>query len=100
MINLENINNDIKNLLNSGFTYDNCKQLAILYSIRDHINEPKMATKEPIKTITSNNTSDFLKAVNGKNTTAVWDIIDELMEAVKVLHPKMYNKVIEKLNEI
>ena len=44
--------------------------------------------------------SDFLKLVNGKNQSAVLPIIDELMEAVKILHPRMFNSVIDRISKI
>lgn len=44
--------------------------------------------------------SDFLKLVNGKDQSAVLPIIDELMEAVKILHPRMFNSVIDRISKI
>lgn len=39
-------------------------------------------------------------AVNGKPGDAVWKIMDELMDAVKMLHPRMYESVLKKLNDL
>ena len=44
--------------------------------------------------------SEFLAAVNGKCGDAVWRIMDELAEAVKVLHPRVYESVLKKLNDL
>lgn len=44
--------------------------------------------------------SEFLKAVNGKNTEAVWKIMDELMETVHILQPRVYDKVLHNINEL
>ena len=44
--------------------------------------------------------SEFLTAVNGKCGDAVWGIMDELAEAVKLLHPRVYESVLKKLNDI
>ena len=44
--------------------------------------------------------SEFLTAVNGKCGDAVWGIMDELAEAVKLLHPRVYESVLKKLNDL
>ena len=31
---------------------------------------------------------------------AVWEIMDELAEVVKLLHPRVYESVLKKLNDI
>lgn len=41
--------------------------------------------------------SEFLKAIHGKNTETVIAVMDELMDAVKTLHPKMYDAVMDKI---
>ena len=43
---------------------------------------------------------DLLKAVNEKNGVSVFAVMDELMEAVKVLHPRMYNSVMQKIQDL
>lgn len=43
--------------------------------------------------------SDFLKLVNGKNQENVFSIIDELMETIKILHPRMFNSVIDRISK-
>ena len=40
--------------------------------------------------------SEFLAAANGKCGDAVWRIMDELAEAVKLLHPRVYESVLKK----
>lgn len=50
--------------------------------------------------INVNGDSEFLKLVNGKDQSAVLPIIDELMEAVKILHPRMFNSVIDRISKI
>ena len=44
--------------------------------------------------------SEFLAAANGKCGDAVWRIMDELAETVKMLHPRVYESVIRKLNDL
>ena len=45
-------------------------------------------------------TTDFLKAVEGKNSVKVFGIIDELMDVIKVTNGRLYNSVMWKIDEI
>ena len=44
--------------------------------------------------------SEFLKAVNGRKAERVWTLINELVEAVKILHPRMYTTFIDKVQDL
>ncbi len=44
--------------------------------------------------------SEFLKAVDGRKADKVWKLIDELVEAVKILHPRMYTTFIDKAQDL
>ena len=44
--------------------------------------------------------SEFLKAVDGRKADRVWKLIDELVEAVKILHPRMYTTFIDKVQDL
>lgn len=44
--------------------------------------------------------SEFLKAVDGRKAERVWKLIDELVEAVKILHPRMYFTFIDKIQDL
>lgn len=41
--------------------------------------------------------TEFSNAVKGRTADEIMPIIDELMSAVKVLHPRLYNGVMNKL---
>lgn len=79
-------------------------KLAGLYIVRDHImgQEPEYersysqmsAEKEPLSMYEE---SEFLQAVYGKDSVAVWCIIDELMEFLKIVNFKVYSSVIRKI---
>lgn len=80
-----------------------CK-LADFYIIYDHLfgtpqteNRPQ---KQIEKVLETNGDSDFLQAVNGKNAEKVLVIIDELLQATKALHPRMYDRILDKIQEI
>lgn len=44
--------------------------------------------------------SEFLKAVEGRKADKVWKLIDELVEAVKILHPRIYTTFIDKVQDL
>ena len=50
--------------------------------------------------IQTNGDSEFLKAVDGRRADKVWKLIDELVEAVKILHRRMYTTFIDKAQDL
>ena len=44
--------------------------------------------------------SEFLRAVDGRKADNAWKLIDELVEAVKILHPRMYTTFIDKVQDL
>ena len=80
--------------------------LADLFIIYDHLfGEPisngySYDNKIETSTIEIYGDTEFMQAVNGKSTQNVMDVLSELMEATKTLHPRMYDRVIEKLRDI
>ena len=92
--------------------------LADLIIIQDYLfGEPTRATETPqipypmqsysappeeqVETIVeTNGDSEFLKAVDGRKAERVWKLMDELVEAVKILHPRMYSTFIDKIQDL
>ena len=50
--------------------------------------------------IQTNGDSEFRKAVDGRKADKAWKLIDELVEAVKILHPRMYTTFIDKVQDL
>ena len=44
--------------------------------------------------------SEFLKAVNDKKADRAWRLMNELVEAVRILHPNMYTSFIDKVLDL
>ena len=96
MISIDELNKTILDLeTNRDTTYATCERLAWLYIVRDHLMQK--TSKEPLVLAGE---SEFLMAVNGKCGDAVWGIMDELAETVKMLHPRVYESVMRKLNDL
>ena len=50
--------------------------------------------------VETNGDSEFLKAIDGRKAERVWPLINELVEAVKILHPRMYTTFIDKVQDL
>jgi hypothetical protein len=79
--------------------------LADLFIIYDHLfGKPDLSgysyDYNPENTIYTNGGTEFLQIVNGKDTEKVLSIMDELMEATKTLHPRMYDGVLQRIYDI
>lgn len=86
--------------------YHKCEKLATYYTLLAHLYpEPEPAVIEgysfdshPAGTVGCFGTSDFLTAMSGKDEQVAWELMDELMQALSVLNPRLHESVMSKLN--
>ena len=96
----------IKDLEKAPQTFQDIQKLATFYSIYDHLYGYSFATEQPVKEpvkqtiIEYYGDSEFLTSVEGKDAELVFEVLDELMDAVKVLQPRLYNATIQRLKEV
>ena len=95
MLNLEEIDKTILDLEKHDTTYSTCERLAWLYIVRDHLAQQRK--HDPLNV---SGDSDFLLAVNGKDGSAAWNIMDVLMDTLKAAYPKAYDSVMRKMMEL
>ena len=50
--------------------------------------------------VETNGDSEFLKVVNGRKADRAWRLMNELVEAVRILHPNMYTSFIDKVLDL
>lgn len=94
----------------SSHSYDACAKLATFYTILDKVygdsqhTEPVSAySAKPRIEVTTEEVvvdvgdSEFLEAVQGMNAQDAWLLMDELMETLKVVNPRLYSGVIRQL---
>lgn len=98
MINLSEIENTILDLEQRDTTYSVCERLAWLYIVRDHLSAPVTRTAAERELTEQYSGSDFLQAASGKPVDHVLRVIDEHMEAIRIIYPKEYDAIIQKLN--
>ena len=103
MINRNELIRTIEELENSPQSYQNCEKLATFYTIYDHLYkqpDPEPYARASHETIIGQyGDSEFLQAVEGTEASEAWAIINELMEILKRLQPKIYESVLNRLKK-
>lgn len=100
MISLDEIELEIKDLEARGdTTYSLCERLAWLYIVRDHIRDGSTG----VSALSGNRTgkltgSEFLEACSHLDFAELMEIINEHMDAIRVVCPKEYDRVISCLH--
>ena len=79
----------------------NCEKLAAIYTVMDHLN-PNFGysydnSEKTEATIGYYGDSEFLQAVQGRNEAETWRLIDELMDTLNIINPRLYNSVMRRL---
>ena len=117
MITEKEIEQAIKECLREPVTGNKRAVLADLIIIQDYLfGEPMQAQDAPQPTpmqsysappmeqveiyVETNGDSEFLKVVDGRKAERAWKLMDELVEAVKILHPRMYSTFIDKIQDL
>lgn len=90
MISMEEINGEIARLESQPTTMSVIEKLSCLYVVRDHLS----VTGDEIP----KGESEYYCACAGKSICEVMGVMDELMSALMVLHPRLYSAVLMKLN--
>lgn len=97
IVNLQEIEREILDLEKKDTTYAVCERLAWLYVVRDHL---KVEMVEEKKKAGHTGDSAFLMACEGVEIGALLKVMDQHMEAVRVIYPKEYSAVVEKIKGI
>lgn len=100
MINLETIEREISELEARETSYRLCERLSWLYIVRDHLYAKIYPQDGQAGLKSSLSGSDFLDAANGKPYEDVMQVVNEHMETIKMLYPKTYDGVVQRLREL
>ena len=90
MISIDEIDRTILECESRDTSFANCERLAWLYIVRDHISPKNVKYNSPMT-----GDSEFIRAA-AKSKNA-WEVINEHMMALKIVNPKAYNSVLQKL---
>lgn len=104
MVDENEVNRWIARLETEESSWTNYARLAVLYAIRDQQSGDKemalpmaySAAPSPASVETYGD-SDFLRAVSKVSQEKAWEIMDELMDSLKVVNERIYNNVMRKL---
>ena len=103
MLNRRELLNAINECESANDNFQNCQKLATLYILYDHLYadraEPEVERIQ-MQIVQTDKDSDFMSAINGKQVESVLDLVDELMQTIKILHPRLYDSALRKANEI
>lgn len=87
-------------------TSSTCIKLAAFYTIRDHL-YPKEIAEEPVfysrsagPVVEWSSDTEFGQFVADHNINDILPVMDELMDTIQVLYPRLYAGVIRKLDDI
>ena len=88
-------------------TIQNCEKLAAIYTVLDHLYNKEIplnrgySQDNKVETeIGSYGKSEFLSMISGKPSRDVWLLVDELVEALHVLNPRLLSNFLNKVNEL
>lgn len=93
MIDRSIIDDEISALESEDTTYETCEKLACLYTVRNEMRRQD-AEKKCMES------SDFLAASVGAPIMDLMKVMDEHMEAIKVMYPKEYDAVVSKIKSL
>lgn len=85
-------------------------RLADLYTIIDRMDRAEAAQKAPEPQLKASMStpdpalfdgdSEFMRAIKGKDSAAVWAVVDDLMDTLHVTMPRAYNGVMRKIKDL
>lgn len=102
MINKQDLQEAIEQCERAPMTYQNCEKLATFYTIYNHLyaeRAPKAEKVTETKVSVSGN-SEFFRSINGLPASSVWSIMEELMETIQITNPRLYDSVMQKIENI
>lgn len=99
MITQRELDNAIRECENAQTSYQNCEKLATFYTILDHLyNDNERKVIESVSdTVGDYGESTFLQTVNGRNSQEMWLVMDELMQTLQIINPRLHDGVMRKL---
>jgi len=99
----EELLNAIQEMQSKPPTYNTCEKLATFYTLLSHLyseGESRGYSYDVKSVFPVSTGSEFREAITGKDIEQVVDVLDEHMDMVKILFPKEYKAVIQRINEV
>lgn len=104
----------IEEIGGSKHTIQNCERLAAVYTVMDHLYpradypeekpvngysgaQDPVSVPETSGTVKKFGDSEFLTEIVGKDEKKIWLLMDEVMDTISVLNPRIYDSVIRRI---
>lgn len=103
MLDINIIDNEILELEKRDTTYAVVERLAWLYIVRDHTKAamtPVAQVEEEPMTTRSVEGTEFLEVSSGVDYAELMNILSDHMEAIRVVCPKEYESVMDKIRSL
>lgn len=94
MIDMNEINEEIERLERGATTYSSCEKLSVLYAVRNNARN-----QDSGYSYAEAPSSEFVSAVKSKPLDDVLDILDAHMNVLKIVYPKEYDLIMQKIRE-
>lgn len=102
MLSKSELLNAIDELEDSAPTFANCQKMATFYTLLNSMYRSGNDSERKVEivheeVIGDHGDSDFLRMIDGMDSHETWTTMDELMETIRVLQPKLYDSVMRRL---
>ena len=101
MITLREVEEAIKELEKGPKNYETCRKLATFCTLRELMfgggKYSRADGNDKIEVVGLYGESNFLRSVAGCDAPTVWKVMDELMAVLKMVNPRLYDGVMERL---
>lgn len=99
-MNISEIEEEITKLEQADTSWQNVQRLAWLYIVQDHLTADKVPIiANKVQNVMPGYGGEFGEVVSGASIDNVMNVLNEHMAVVKVLLPKEYQAVIERIKE-
>ena len=92
----------IEELQSSAATFQDCQKLATFLILYDKIygyQEETVPERTRVTILDDYGKTEFYQAISGKKAETVLRILNETMEAIKLLQPRLYDSALTELND-
>ncbi len=112
MLDRKEIDIEIARLEYGESSYPAYAKLASLYTIRQQMDKEKEEAPAPVSyqsaysyaqdrdAIELYGDTDFLRAIEGKDPASAWAVIDDLMDTLHTVNPRVYDSVLRKIRAL
>lgn len=97
MLSVEEVERTILELEKRDTTYATCERLAWLYIVHDHLTQRIVQEKARAAEMEG---SPFLSACSGAEISEILRVLNEHMDAVRVIYPKEYEAVVKRISAL